>query len=149
MRKVIVLAAVAAVFSGLAPGVASSAPTLASLNAKLNCLVRYPASQYGDYAWYGLFPAPQPSSANVPPTFAGYDPANPATYPPADPPLRNWGPESGLDFAYIDLSYGTAPNAWLLGVKKKSSCLKKFKMAPNPYPARPVSFRMHRLAARR
>lgn len=142
MRRTIVLAALAAVLSGLAPGAASSAPTLASLNAKLNCLVRYPAVQDFDYAWYGLYPAPQPSSANVPPTFAGFDPANPATYPPADPPLRNWGPRPGLDF-----SYGFPADAWLLGVKKSSKCLKKFRVAPNPYPARPASFRAVRLAA--
>lgn len=142
MRKTVVLAALAALLSGLAPGAASSAPTLASLNAKLNCLVRYPANVYDDYTWYGLYPAPQPSSANVPPTLAGYDPANPATYPLADPPLRNWGPTTGLDF-----SYGSPSAAWLVGVKKSSKCLKKFGVAPNPYPARPASFRAVRLAA--
>lgn len=130
MRKVIVLTALAAVLSGLGPGAASSAPTLASLSAKLNCLVRYPTSEYNDYTWYGIYPAPQPSSANVPPTFAGFDPANPATYPPADPPLRNWGPAVALDF-----SYGDPPHsAWLLGVKKTSACLRKFKTAANPHP---------------
>jgi hypothetical protein len=142
MKRAIFLTALASVLSGLVPGAASSAPTLASLNAKLNCLVRYPATEYLEYAWYGLNPAPQPSSANVPPTFAGFDPANPATYPPADPPLRNWGPATALDF-----SYGFPTDAWLLGVKKSSKCLKKFRVAPNPHPARPASFRAHRLAA--
>jgi hypothetical protein len=134
MRKIAVVAASAALLSGLAPGAASSAPTLASLSAKLNCLVRYPTSQYSDYTWYGIYPAPQPSSANVPPTFAGFDPANPATYPPADPPLRNWGPAVALNF-----SYGFPPHsAWLLGVKKTSGCLRKFKIAANPHPRAPA-----------
>jgi hypothetical protein len=133
IRNTLWLAVATAVIAALAPGTSSAAVTLSLVNAKLSCMVRFPAAQYGDYTWYGLLGAPQPSSANIPPAFIGFDPGNSATYPAADPPLRNWGPTTGLD-----LAYGVRPSMWLLGVKRTSTCLRKFGIAANPH-ARPAS----------
>jgi hypothetical protein len=102
---------------------------ITALQAKLNCLVRYPVTQYFDYAWFGLPGAPSP--ANPVPDFTNYDQNNPATYPfaPSGMALNNWGPITGLDFAY-----GFSPDTWLLGLKPKASCRRRFAKAANPNP---------------
>lgn len=143
MRKTIaVIAALAAGSLAVAPGAASGASQLGALSAKLNCLVRYPVSQFVDYSWFGQLPAAPPG--NAVPDLTPYDPSNPATYPfaPTGVPLNNWGPTTGLDFAF---GY-PGQSAWLLGVKGTSKCVRKFRMAPAPA-ARPVALRFHRLAA--
>jgi hypothetical protein len=102
------------------------------LQAKLNCLVRYPVTQFDDYAWFGLWGAPgqYPPPANPVPDFTNFDPNNAATYPfaPTGMPLNNWGPTTGLDF-----TFSSRPDAWLLGLKPYASCRRKFSRATDPY----------------
>ena len=106
---------------------------ITALAAKLSCLVRYPVTQFPDYAWFGLpgAPGPFPPPANPIPDFTNFDQNNPATYPfaPGGLALNNWGPTTGLDFVF-----GSRPDAWLLGLKSTSSCRKKFRAATNPNP---------------
>src|SRR5829696_5890121 len=104
---------------------------ITALQTKLNCLVRYPVTQYFDFAWFGLpgTPGPYPPPANPIPNTSTLDPNNPATYPfaPTGTPLNNWGPTSGIDF-----TFGLRLDAWLLGLKPKASCRRKFARAANP-----------------
>jgi hypothetical protein len=106
---------------------------ITALTAKLNCLVRYPVTQFPDFAWFGLpgSPGPFPPPANPQPDFTNFDLTNPATYPfaPGGLALNNWGPTSGLDFVF-----GSSPDAWLLGLKSTTSCRRKFRAATNPNP---------------
>jgi hypothetical protein len=89
--------------------------------------------QFPDYAWFGLpgAPGPYPPPANPMPDFTNFNPNNPATYPfaPTGLALNNWGPTTGLDFVF-----GITPDAWLLGLKPKASCRRKFARATNPNP---------------
>jgi hypothetical protein len=134
MKRLIAIA-IAAAIAMVAAGPASARTerqqdlAITALQAKLNCLVRYPVTQYFDYAWFGLRGAPPP--ANPLPDFTNYDPNNPATYPfaPSGMALNNWGWTTGLDF-----SYGFSPDTWLLGLKPKASCRRKFAKAANPNP---------------
>lgn len=106
---------------------------ITALTAKLDCLVRYPVTQFFDYAWFGLpgAPGPFPPPANPLPDFTNFDQNNPATYPfaPTGVALNNWGPTAGLDFVF-----GTRPDAWLLGLRPTASCRRKFRPATNPNP---------------
>jgi hypothetical protein len=138
MKRLLVIGIVAAVaMVGAGPASARTERqqdrAITTLTAKLNCLVRYPVAQYFDYAWFGLpgAPGPYPPPANPIPDFTNFDPNNPATYPfaPTGVALNNWGPASGLDFAF-----GTSRDAWLLGVKPTASCRGKFARATNPNP---------------
>lgn len=138
MKRLLVIGIVAAVaMVGAGPASARTERqqdrAITALTAKLNCLVRYPVAQYFDYAWFGLpgAPGPYPPPANPIPDFTNFDPNNPATYPfaPTGVALNNWGPTSGLDFAF-----GTSRDAWLLGLKPTASCRGKFARATNPNP---------------
>jgi hypothetical protein len=137
--KLLAVLCVVAVVSAVGVGSASARTerqqdaAITALTAKLGCLVRYPVTQYFDYAWFGLpgSPGPYAAPANPIPSFSGFDPSNPATYPfaPAGLALNNWGPTPGLDF-----SFGFTPDTWLLGIKNTSGCRAKFARAPNPNP---------------
>jgi len=138
MKRLIAIA-IAAAIAIVAAGPASARTerqqdlAITALQAKLNCLVRYPVTQYFDFAWFGLpgAPGPYPPPANPLPDFTNYNPNNPATYPfaPTGTALNNWGETSGLDF-----TYGLSPDTWLLGLKPKASCRRKFAKAANPNP---------------
>jgi len=135
--KRFVAIAIAAAIAMVAAGPASARTerqqdlAITALKAKLNCLVRYPVTQYFDFAWFGLpgAPGPYPPPANPIPDTTNLDPNNPATYPfaPTGTPLNNWGPISGIDF-----TFGLRPDTWLLGLKPKASCRRKFARAANP-----------------
>jgi len=152
MKRVVFLLAVAALLAALIPTGATAHPKQAraikALNAKLNCLVRYPVGQFSDYAFFGLAGAPGaavPVPQNEVPTYAGFDPANPATYPfaPAGRALFNWGPTTGLDLAYAPFR----PDAWLVGVRGTPGCRKKYRIAANPASLRPLPAVKARLLA--
>lgn len=138
MRRLVAIA-IAAAIALVAAGPASARTerqqdlAITALQAKLNCLVRYPVTQYFDFAWFGLpgNPGPYPPPANPLPDFTNYDPNNPATYPfaPSGMALNNWGQTSGVDFAF-----GLRADTWLLGLKPKASCRRKFAKAVNPNP---------------
>jgi hypothetical protein len=106
---------------------------ITALTTKLNCLARYPVTEFFDFAEFGLpgAPGPFPPPANPLPDFTNFDPNNSATYPfaPSGMALNNWGPASGLDFVF-----GSSPDAWLLGLKPTASCRRKFVRAANPNP---------------
>jgi hypothetical protein len=137
--KRLVAIAIAAAIAMVAAGPASARTerqqdlAITALQAKLNCLVRYPVTQFGDYAWFGLFGSPgqYPPPANPEPDFTNFDPNNAATYPfaPTGMALNNWGRVNGLDFAF-----GRRPDTWLLGLKPRASCRRKFARATNPNP---------------
>src|ERR1044072_262050 len=84
---------------------------ITALTAKLSCLVRYPVTQFNDYAWFGLPNPPFGAPANQLPSFTGFDPNNASTSPfaPGGLALNNWGETTGLDFAY-----GFTPDTWLI-----------------------------------
>jgi hypothetical protein len=134
-RLVVIGMAVAVTMAGAGPASARTERqqdlAITALQAKLNCLVRYPVTQYFDFAWFGLpgAPGPYPPPANPIPNTSTLDPNNPATYPfaPTGMALNNWGPVSALDFGY-----GATPDSWLLGLKPKASCRRKFARAANP-----------------
>ena len=136
MKRLIVIGIAAAVtMAGAGPASARTERqqdrAITALTTKLNCLVRYPVTQFPDYAWFGLpgAPGPYPAPANPIPNTSILDPNNPATYPfaPTGMALNNWGPTTALDFVF-----GTTPDAWLLGLKPTTSCRRKFAKAANP-----------------
>ena len=106
---------------------------ITALTAKLGCMVRYPVTQYFDYAWFGLpgSPGPYAAPANPLPDYTNFNPSNPATYPfaPSGLALNNWGETTGLDFSYF-----SAPDTWILGIKNTAKCRGKFVRAANPNP---------------
>ena len=71
MKRLIVIG-IAAVVTMAGAGPASARTerqqdlAITALQAKLNCLVRYPVTQYFDFAWFGLpgAPGPYPPPAN-------------------------------------------------------------------------------------
>jgi hypothetical protein len=85
------------------------------LQAKLNCLQRYPVYAFGDYAYFDF----EVDTADK----GGSQNSLDVLVPPV-PTI------SALDF-----DYGSNPgpsDAFFLGVKRTSSCLSKFPTAPNP-----------------
>lgn len=85
------------------------------LQAKLNCLQRYPVYAFGDYAYFD-FEVDTADKGGVQNTLDVLIPPVPTI--------------SALDF-----DYGSNPgpsDAFFLGVKRTSSCLSKFATAPNP-----------------
>jgi hypothetical protein len=136
MRKLFAFAFAAALLVAAAlPGGAAGRHTLAhrvtTLEGKMSCLRRVPVTQFGDYAWFGLFNAAPP--ANPSPDFTDFDPTDPSTYPfaPEGLALNNWGTITGLD-----LAYGSAPDVWMLAVRNTPTCRSRFVVLVNPNPAR-------------
>ncbi len=113
------LAVSAAVLALVLAAPATANHTLAhkvkALQAKLNCLQKYPVFAFGDYAYFDF----EQALANQ-----GTGQDNLDVLVPPVPTI------SALDFDY-------APNpgpsdAFFLGVKRTSSCLSKFSTAANP-----------------
>jgi hypothetical protein len=109
--------AVAAALVPTAP--AAAAPTLAhrvrTLEAKLGCLQKYPVYAFGDYAYFE-FETEAVDKGGVPDSVDVLVPPVPT-------------------ISAIDFDYGANPDpsdAYLLGVKRSSRCLAKFRTAPNP-----------------
>lgn len=117
-RRSCALAALA-VAAALVPTAPAAAPTLAqrvhALESKLNCLQKYPVYAFGDYAYFE-FETESVDQGGVPDAVDVLVPPVPTI--------------SALDF-----DYGANPDpsdAFLLGVKRSSRCLAKFKTAPDP-----------------
>jgi hypothetical protein len=88
------------------------------LTAKLNCLQRYPVFAFGDYAYY------DPSDASV----EVLD-----TQAPTPQPVQVL--KDNQEITALDFNYGPTigqSDAFVLGVKRTSTCLSKFALAPNP-----------------
>jgi hypothetical protein len=88
------------------------------LTAKLNCLQRYPVFAFGDYAYY------DPSDATV----EVLD-----TQAPTPQPVQVL--KDNQEITALDFNYGPTigqSDAFVLGVKRTSTCLSKFALAPNP-----------------
>ena len=119
-RSGAILALTAVVTLALA-GPASANHTLAHkvqlLTAKINCLQKYPVFSFADYAYYDL------SDASV----QVYDTQAP---PVAVDVLKDNDGITALDFNYGPLINDS--DAFLLGVKKTTSCKAMFPTAPNP-----------------
>jgi hypothetical protein len=118
-RRYGALAALTAMLVLLQAAPAAANHTLAHkvrvLQAKLNCLQRYPVYAFGDYAYFDF----EVDSADQ----GGIQNSLDVLVPPV-PTI------SALDF-----DYGSNPgpsDAFFLGVKRTSSCLAKFPTAPNP-----------------
>lgn len=135
MRKLFAFALAAMLVVAAFPGGAAGRHTLAhrvsTLEGKMNCLRRVPVTQFGDYAWFGLFNAAPP--ANPSPDFTNFNPDDPSTYPfaPDGLALNNWGTITALD-----LAYGSTPDVWMLAVRNTITCRSRFLVAANPNPAR-------------
>jgi hypothetical protein len=89
------------------------------LQAKINCLQRYPVFAFGDYAYYEL----GNSSVEV---------LNTEAPPVAVPVLLENGSITALDFNYGSSAQIATSDAFFLGVKRNSACMSKFPLAPNP-----------------
>ena len=88
------------------------------LTAKLNCLQRYPVFAFGDYAYYDL------SDASV----EVLD-----TQTPTPQPVQVL--KDNQEITALDFNYGPTigqSDAFVLGVKRTSTCLSRFALAPNP-----------------
>ncbi len=92
------------------------------LQAKINCLQRYPVFAFGDYAYYNL----GASSVDV---------LNTDPLPVAVPVLLDNGSITALDFNYGLPAQIADSDAFFLGVRRNSTCLSKFRLAPNPVSA--------------
>ena len=138
MKRLAVTIGLVAVLGAVGAGTASARTerqqdaAITALTAKLNCLVRYPVTQFIDYAWFGLegTPGPYAPPANALPDFTTFDINNPNTYPfaPTGRALNNWGETTGLDFQYFG-----SPDTWLLGLKNTARCRGKFSRGANPH----------------
>lgn len=117
-RNALLALAAATVLVAAGPAQANHTLThkVALLTAKLNCLQKYPVYSFGDYA-YAEFDTDYADQENVP-----------SDLEVLVPPVL---PVNALDF-----DYGTAnpqpSDAYLLGVKRTSTCMAKFATAPNP-----------------
>ena len=119
LRRYGALAALTATLALVLAAPAAANHTLAhkvrALQAKLNCLQRYPVYAFGDYAYFE-FEVDTADKGGVQNTLDVLIPPVPTI--------------SALDF-----DYGPNPepsDAFFLGVKRTSSCLSKFATAPNP-----------------
>ena len=139
MRKILIAVLALTVIAALVPAKASARHTLAHkvsvLEAKIGCLVKYPVTQFGDFAWYG--------TTQNDPTFAEADSTNPDS-------LTDVGPITGIDFDYFfQQDPAFPPDAWLIGIKNTSTCRPKFPLAQNPNPVTALAKVKARALARR
>lgn len=121
-RRVCAILALTAATALLPAAPASANHTLAHkvtlLTAKLNCLQRYPVFAFGDYAYYDL------SDASV----EVLD-----TQTPTPQPVQVL--KDNQEITALDFNYGPTigqSDAFVLGVKRTSTCLSRFALAPNP-----------------
>jgi hypothetical protein len=87
------------------------------LTAKINCLQKYPVFAFGDYAYYEL----GNSSVEVLDT--------------SGPPVPVQVLLDNQEITALDFNYGPTQgqsDAFVLGVKRTSTCMSKFPTAPNP-----------------
>jgi hypothetical protein len=132
MKKVIVLAAVAAGCLVFGAGAASAYThaqqdaMLDALKAKLNCLRKTPVSEFYPYATW---------SSQVD---AGGNPIGPNANVNDDPDLDSLGADNdvlvdqGWSFA-LDWDFGNStPDYWIVTVKNTSSCRSKYSTTPTP-----------------
>ena len=110
------LSAVAALsVAGQAPANHTLAHKVRALTAKLKCLQKYPVYAFGDYA-YAEIQDDTADQGGVPNGVA-------VLVPPV------------LPITALDFNYGStigSSDAFLLGVKRTSSCKARFATAPNP-----------------
>ncbi len=130
LRKALLALATATALAAAVPAQANHtlAHKVALLTAKLNCLQKYPVYSFGDYAY-----------AEIDSDLADQGATQIEVLVP------NVLPVNALDF-----DYGTGnpqpSDAFLLGVKRTSTCMAKFVTAPNPVSvARAAPARMARL----
>lgn len=123
--KALLALAIATALSVAGPAQANHtlAHKVALLTAKLNCLQKYPVYSFGDYA-YSEIETDFADQENVP-----------SDLEVLIPPVL---PVNALDF-----DYGTTnpepSDAFLLGVKRTSTCMAKFATAPNPVSAKRIA----------
>jgi hypothetical protein len=134
-RRICALVALAAVAAAVLADAAAAKHTLAhrvrALEAKLDCLRKYPVRAFEDYAFYEL------GHASVPVLTAGDDPEEVSV-------LLDNDSITALDFNYA--TGGPPTDAWLLGVNRTRSCQARFRTAGNPVSAPRLALAGARLA---
>jgi hypothetical protein len=139
MRRVLLVVLALALLAALVPAKASARHTLAhrvsTLEGKMACLVRYPVTEFGDLAWYGV-------QGENDPVYDETDSGNPDS-------LTDLGPITALDWDYFfQQDPAFPPDAWLAGVKNTRACRQAFALGANPSAAAAAQTQARALAHR-